>query len=359
MNKIVIVNNWLISGGAEKQGLILAKTLNKHFKVYFCIYYSHKIEEKFINEIKANNIELILLKGNHFNKLLSFYRLCKHEKISMIISYLFVGNLINSIVGSILKIENRVGGIRSSRHSAIKNFVQRFLHNNLLTISISNNYNGKEECARFGYDKNKINVIHNGFELNHEMYKKKDNTQINIITVARFVHQKDFLTSIKAIHYAFSNSENKNIHYTILGYGELENEIRFWINKYKLDNNVTIVINPKNVNEYLAQSDVYLSTSLVEGLSNSIMEGMSFALPIVATNVGDNRYLVIEGFNGYLTKIGDFKQLGNHILELSKSSEKRSELGKNSFSHLNMNFSIEKFEFNYLSIINKLLAAKK
>ncbi|SHJ12656.1 Glycosyltransferase involved in cell wall bisynthesis [Tangfeifania diversioriginum] len=355
MKKIVILNNWLISGGAEKQGLMLAKFLNKYFKVYYCVYYSHKIEEKFMNEIMEHNIELILLKGSHLRKIVSFFNFCKQKKISVIISYLFIGNLINAVVGSVLKVKHRIGGIRNSKHSVIKNFIQRFLHNHFLTMSISNSFSGKEECINYGFDANKMMVIHNCFEFNNRAAIKKDEMFIRVITVARFVRQKDYMTSIKAIHYAITNSKNKNIHYTIIGYGEFETKIRNWINELSLTNNVSLVLNPKNVYQYLAESDVYLSTSLFEGLSNSIMEAMSFSLPIVATNVGDNEFLVKNGFNGYLTKPGDFENLGMHVLELSENEKLRTELGNNSYTHLKENFSVARFEHNYLTLINQLV----
>lgn len=355
MHKIVIINNWLISGGAEKQGLILAKTLNKHFKIYFCIYYTHKIEDKFMREIEENNIELILLKGNHLSKFYNFYNFCKREKVSMIISYLFMGNILNSLIGKLLQVKHRIGGIRNSKHSTFKNYIQRFIHNRFLTLSISNSYNGKNECTNYGYNSDKMIVIHNCFEFKECLHKKKENTKVNVITVARFVSQKDYLTAIRSVHYAIKNSETKNIHYTILGYGELESQVRNWIVEYNLTDNVTIVINPKNINEYLAQADIYLSTSLFEGLSNSIMEGMSFSLPIVATNIGDNCELVKEGSNGFLANIGDFELLGNQLLKLVNDDKLRVEYGKNSLYHLKENFSSEKFEKNYLTIINQLL----
>lgn len=355
MHKIVIINNWLISGGAEKQGLILAKTLNSQYKVYLCIYYSHRIEDKFLKDINENNIELILLRGNHFSKLLNFYHFCKREKVSIIISYLFVGNVINSIVGSILKIKHRIGGIRNSKHSLVKNYIQRFLHNNLLTLSISNSHEGEKECIKFGYIPQKLMVIHNCFEFNDVDFKNNDNQIVRVITVARFVEQKDYLTSIKAIRYALNKSNNKNIRYIIIGYGKLENKIRRWINEYDLQNNITIIINPKDINRYLSESDIYLSTSLYEGLSNSIMEGMSYSLPIIATSVGDNSYLVRNEHNGYLAEIGEYELLGEFIIELAKNKEKRVEYGKNSYNHLKENFSSGRFEYNYLTVIKKLL----
>jgi glycosyltransferase involved in cell wall biosynthesis len=355
MHRIAVINNWLISGGAEKQGLILAKTLNKRYKVFLYVYYSDKIEEKFLKVVELNNIELILLKGSHLNKFYTFYKSCKKNKISIIISYLFAGNVLNGFVGSFLNIKHRIGGIRNSRHSTIKNFVQRIIHNNFLTLSVSNSYKGMEECVGSGYNHLKMLVIHNCFEFKTENFKTEVSDEVKIITVARFVEQKDFLTSIKAIHHALSKLENKKIRYIILGYGKLENKIKEWINDYEINDIVTLIINPPNVNEYLSRSDIYLSTSLFEGLSNSIMEAMSHSLPIIATNVGDNSYLVKNNHNGYLTEIGDHVKLGGYIAELTNDSGKRLEFGRESYQLLKENFSSEKFEHNYLSVINNLV----
>lgn len=354
MHKIVIINNWLISGGAEKQGLILAKTLNQHYKVYFCIYYSHKIEEKFINEVTKNNIELILLKGNHLSKFSQFYNLCRKEQINIIISYLFAGNILNSIIGSILKVKHRIGGIRNSKDTIFKQNIQRLLHNNLLTHSISNSYKGKEECIKLGYKSEKFTVIHNSFELKSMKYLHTNSKVINIITVARFVEQKDYLTSIKAVQYAIVNSAVKNINYIIIGYGHLEPQIRKWIKEYNIQDYTTVLINPKDVENYLINSHIYLSTSLFEGLSNSIMEGMSCSLPIVATNAGDNSSLVLPGFNGYLTEKYESEKIGKYILELAGDPEKRKLMGENSLQYLKENFSHEIFEKKYLTFLNNL-----
>jgi glycosyltransferase involved in cell wall biosynthesis len=350
MPKIVIISNWIFSGGAEKQSLILAKTLNEHFKVFYCIYYEGENEERTMDEIKTNNIQLLLLSGNHFNKILQFYKFCKKEKINIIISYLFVGNLLNAIVGNILKIKHRIGGIRSSKHSKLKNIIQKIVHNYFLTLSISNSYSGKLECSKYGYKPQKIKVIPNCFEFKNESFSKKSDLLIKIITVARFVEAKDFLTSIQVIKNLISKT--KNIQYTIVGFGELEAKIREWIYEYQLADYINIIISPKNVNEYLAKSDIYLSTSLYEGLSNSIMEAMSFSLPIVATNVGDNKYLVKDGENGYLCKVTDYESMADSIFYISSDKDRYMRFSSNSYQVIQKEFSNQKFADEYIKLIN-------
>ena len=87
--------------------------------------------------------------------------------------------------------------------------------------------------------------------------------------------------------------------------------------------------NPSNLDEYLSKSDIYLSTSLFEGLSNSIMEAMAYSLPIIATDVGDNNYLVQDGYNGFVTNVKDVDEIAKKLLSLVIDKEKRLKMGHN------------------------------
>lgn len=82
--------------------------------------------------------------------------------------------------------------------------------------------------------------------------------------------------------------------FIIVGYGELESQVRQWVNAYKVGSFTEILINPNNIPQLEYDADIYLSTSLFEGTSNSIMEGMNANLPVVCTDVGDNYCLVKE-----------------------------------------------------------------
>lgn len=95
-----------------------------------------------------------------------------------------------------------------------------------------------------------------------------------------------------------------------MGYGSLEAQIREWIKQYGIDDITTVYINPNNIAELLDQANIYISTSLFEGTSNSIMEAMNADLPIVATNVGDNGQLVQNRENGFLSN----KKIGKTLL---------------------------------------------
>ncbi len=76
---------------------------------------------------------------------------------------------------------------------------------------------------------------------------------------------------------------------------------------------VSFVGASENVPEILNALDVFVLPSLMEGMSNTILEAMSCALPVAATRVGGNPELVQEGRTGFLFAPGDAAQLAAQL----------------------------------------------
>ena len=87
------------------------------------------------------------------------------------------------------------------------------------------------------------------------------------------------------------------------------------------------------------------------------MEAMVAGLPIVATDVGDNSYLVREGFNGYLVTPGAVDQIATRLETLVRAEERRQTFGVNSSSIISGNFNEERLVTRYLQIIGKFTSA--
>lgn len=151
--------------------------------------------------------------------------------------------------------------------------------------------------------------------------------------------------------YCRTKKIKRNIRFDIVGYGELEGKIRNWIKEYEITDITTIYINPDNIPELLEQADIYISTSLFEGTSNSIMEAMNANLPIVATKVGDNEYLIHSNENGYLCDVGDYQNISKLLLKLITDYNLRITLGKQSKVLLSEEFSMDLFKNRYLSFL--------
>jgi len=140
----------------------------------------------------------------------------------------------------------------------------------------------------------------------------------------------------------------------IICYGYHEAAIRRMIKSLGLINNVEMLIHPEDIQTLLRKADIYLSTSIYEGLSNSIMEAMSAGLPVVATDVGDNKYLIQDDFNGYLVKSRNIDAIVNKLSHLVENEEIRKEFGKNGYDKVLKDFSEEKLLQNYLTLLSDL-----
>lgn len=357
MNSVLILTNTLKAGGAEKQSIYLFKALRKIFDTHLLVYYSNQKDQRMLDLFPDETKEdIIYLSGNHLKKLKFLYKLFKQNPETICISYLATTNTINAFIGNVAGVKIRIGGIRNSKFVWYKKIIQKHLHNHWLSCSVFNNHNGFDELTAQGFKKEKGYVIFNCIEVPD--YKYKENIKkINILTVGRFVEQKDYHTAFLAVKKLVK--ENVDIMYTIVGQGHLENELRAYVSKIEMDKNVEFIINPPNVDDYYKRADIYLSTSLFEGLSNSIMEAMSFGLPVVATDVGDNKYLVKENETGYLLPIKDEAGISNKLLNLIKDPGLRIEMGKNGYNHIKENFSIDKFSNEYLKLINRLIDEKR
>jgi glycosyltransferase involved in cell wall biosynthesis len=81
------------------------------------------------------------------------------------------------------------------------------------------------------------------------------------------------------------------------------------------------------VDPYLAASDLAVHPSGSEGMSNAILEEMSFGLPVVAADIPGNRALIEDGVSGLLFTRGDPKSLGAGIVRLASDPGLRRSLG--------------------------------
>lgn len=351
---ICVLTRTLLIGGAEKQALLLAYSLKQEYNIFLVSLFGDKTDTKFSKFIEEKNINTIYLEGNILAKFLKFYKFLKLNRINFIFAYIPITNVFAALAGILAGVKFLFGGIRTSSFIKHKLIIQRFLHNYIMTFSISNSNFSANKLTLEGFNSKKLLVIPNGIEIKKPIPKLPNNKLIDILSVGRFHIAKDYLTALKAINHLLEiiPEYSKLIKYRIIGYGELEKDIRSWIKEYKLEKNVELILNSKDLDSYYKNSDIYLCTSIFEGLSNSIMEAMNFSLPIVATNnVGDNSYLVVDGLNGYLCNMKDYKTMAEKLKILITNNNKRIQMGSDSYERLKNNYSLELFRKRYIELI--------
>lgn len=349
--RVIILTNSLSTGGAEKQSVYLFNALSASYKTLLVVYYGDQSDHRMLDLLQSDyKSNVIFLSGTHWTKLTYIFKLFKNSVKPVCFSYLATTNTINAVLGKVAGVHFRIGGIRSSEHTWFKKILQRHLHNFWLNHSVFNNHVGLQKLTEAGFNRSKASVIHNAVDIPD----LEENTckTITIISVGRFVEAKDYLTSLAAVKVVSLNSPP--FKYIIIGQGELEGLIKSQIVSLALESTVEVVINPDDINQFYRSSDIYLSTSVFEGLSNSIMEAMSFGLPVVATDVGDNNYLVKDGETGFLTKVKDAETIASKLELLINDAQLRNTMGARGREQIIENFSMVKFTKQYIELIERL-----
>ena len=96
-----------------------------------------------------------------------------------------------------------------------------------------------------------------------------------------------------------------------------------------LDNHVFFIQECSNPVQMLNSIDIYVQTSVAEGISTALLEAMSMGKPVIATRVGSTTEVVEDNFNGILVDPDNPTQMANQIIELINSKERRALLGQN------------------------------
>lgn len=344
----IFVKN-LSSGGAEKQSVLLAKALSNDYEVHYLIFNGDKIHRKYLDMLAENEaIKIVSFKGGLLKRFRHFVIYLKQYHIQFLFSYLTAANVYACCAKLFCKIKVYTG-LRNAYLPYIKHFADMMMTNCFADGTVVNCFSGKDYFCAHGFNSKRLIVIPNCFEHIDSYNEKIPSKCPHIVTVGRFVAQKDYETAIRTI--ASIKSTGRNVYFDIVGYGYLETDVRRWVKQYEIEDITSIYINPNNIAELLTKADIYLSTSLFEGTSNSIMEAMNADLPIVCTNVGDNAYLVKEEQNGLLVDVKDVNRLTDALCKLLDDAELRKNMGMFSKKHLTDNYSMETLGNAYMNII--------
>ena len=175
--KILYIINSLQIGGAEKNLVSLCNYLSKNqnninYEIHILsIDDISSYYKKYLKNIKI--YELNYKQNNSFLVFFKIYNLINKIDPDLIHSWLYGSDLIATIISILQKRKNIVWSIRSSNTMRHLNFFSRMFVRILSIFSgmipkkiIANSHNGKKDHINLGYEKSKIEVIHNGYNLN-------------------------------------------------------------------------------------------------------------------------------------------------------------------------------------------------
>ena len=340
----------LYVGGAEKQLQMLVMNMPKdkyNLKVITLISDIGQIG----GELRDAGIEVVSLGYSSIKDFpKAFFRLrriLKQDMPDILHCWMFHANMIGRFATFGLKIKN-ISSVRERYHSVFMLLIEA-LSSVFVDRYITNSDVMKQQL---GFDE-KVTVINNGVEEKFFDEEKKtvlrredigiyDDLPI-IVMVANPRKQKDYPTMLRAI---LMVSEYKNIHFVIVGGGtqfhdETEN-IKMLAKSLAIYDNTHFLGYRDDVRDILSISDIWVSSTLYEGKSNTLIEAMAMGMPIVTTDIPENREVVENGMNALLVPCGDKKLMSEAILLLLNNSPLPMMLGVYARHTAKIRFSVKK-----------------
>ncbi len=223
------------------------------------------------------------------------------------------------------------------------------------------------ELTDAGISKNKVNLISNGVNIAkfssqiEEAAKLTLKQSLGIPPNSVVIGMISSLTSEKGHRYAIQALKNalsrlsRSITLLIVGDGDYKNEIAREVDNLKISDHVIFTGTRRDIPEILSILDIYIISSLIEGLPISMLEAMASKLPVIASDVGDIGSVINDGENGYLVPATDTQAMTENIITLVNNPEIRQILAKNALTDIEKKYSAAAMTESYCNIYRNIL----
>lgn len=327
MKKITFLIGSLGGGGAERVTVALADYFcESGYEVFFIVFSKVNNNYEINSKIKVDYLPENTGKSAIFLRIKELKRILKNQAPDYVISlglgyqYLILGNLLN-----------KYKFILSERNAP------QFFYNWYEKIYVKYSYKKayrvvfQTEDAKLYYGKSlekKSKVIAN--PITSSIPSPYDGVRDKrIVAVNRLSQQKNIFMLLRAMKRVLDVFPEYILE--IYGKGEQQAELEKFSKELKISDNVKFMGQKANVQTYIVNASVFVSSSDYEGMSNSMLEAMAIGLPVVCTDcpIGGARTVIKNNINGILTPVGDDKKFADAIIDLLSNPKKADKLGKN------------------------------
>ncbi len=173
------------------------------------------------------------------------------------------------------------------------------------------------------------------------------------LQVARFHPVKDHATAIRG--WAHVAEQVPGAVLLLVGDGELRPQAESLVQDLGLEASVRFLGVRDDVPELMAAADVFVLSSLSEGISVTLLEAMATALAVVATQVGGNSEVVSDGETGLLSPRGDGRALGENLARLLAAPDRARTMGRAGRQRLLDRFTQHQMHQRYSDLYRQML----
>lgn len=215
--------------------------------------------------------------------------------------------------------------------------------------------NIKEEAVKLGLDDSKAEVIYSGIETGFftPAARSSPGQTLRLVTtggLSWIKGQEYLLTALRGL-----KDKGLSFHLDMIGDGTERQRVLYTLDDLGLKNEVTLngKLSPDKVREKLQSSDIFVFSSLSEGLSNAVLEAMSCGLPVVTTDCGGMREAVTHEKEGLVVPVRDPANLAEAVLKLAADGALRKKMGSAGRSAVEEKFELKKQTELFIKLLNR------
>lgn len=230
--------------------------------------------------------------------------------------------------------------------------VSRYDQEKGLSNNIANE--NKYSLIRYGIDYAEFSAEQDAGKARQELGIGADDLVVGMI--ACFKPQKspgDFVRLAGLI-----NQSLPGVRFVLVGDGALRGNIEKLISKYNLRRNMFLLGWRDDIQEILSIVDVFVLTSLWEGLPISVLEAIASGKPVVATDTGGIKEVVFENKTGFLVSPGDVKTMAEKVKILLNNKDLRFKIGNNARGRLGESYRLDSMVKNTEELYKNLLSVR-
>ncbi|MEI6668151.1 MAG: GT4 family glycosyltransferase PelF [Acidobacteriota bacterium] len=197
----------------------------------------------------------------------------------------------------------------------------------------------------------RLRVIRNGVDLERfgASQERKPRIGARAITVGRLDPVKDQATLLRAARLVVAQVPAFQL--DIVGDGPSRPELEALSGALGLNGSVHFLGYRDPVTTALAEADIFVLSSVSEGVSIALLEAMAMGLPVVATDVGGNREVVVPGETGWLVPASSPESLAAAMMKLLSDASALERMGlaarRRVEAHFNLRHVVDQYEHLY------------
>jgi len=203
-----------------------------------------------------------------------------------------------------------------------------------------------------GFTQEKLKVIHNGIQIPPEI-NDHDHKKLTIGSAGRFSPVKDFSLFVDIAKLVVAQKGMAD--FVLAGDGPERQMLEEKVREIGLHDRFKFLGHQDDMDSFYKNIDIYLNTSVHEGIPMSVLEAMSHGLPVVVPKVGGFPEIVIEGTSGYLVDDRNPSIFADRCIELLSNKKKRQQMAEAARQRVIDHFSREAMAAQYHQLYQELL----